>query len=412
MAVLRQVSREASIVSSSDPNDTTLGLQIGVLTAVHAVALLAAGLRLYSRSFLAKSFGSDDATIAAATLLAFVSYILWLYQIPHGLGLRNAMVSEDDQYLFGAASFAETILQLIGLGFLKISVALALLRLVTGKVYTWVLRATIAFVSIYTLFAILTLILYCRPIDGFWDHDLGAECYSIQLFVQFGLANSALSIFTDILLASLPIPVIWKLQIPRKTRIYLILVLALGWAAVAIGIVKTIGQINYNPFGDTMYEVSVIFWAFVQLNISIIAACAPSLKNMLKPLLGLASTRGTSSNKRYLYGDGSRPPHTGEGTTDNRTHPRNSARVSRRYYTHETTGDVELDTRPIFKVDGFLASVQAPSQTTSTSRSQGSRAQRRSQSLSSNDSIFDPVKSTDKWTPGITRTTEVLISRD
>ncbi|KAI1265450.1 hypothetical protein F5Y18DRAFT_52663 [Xylariaceae sp. FL1019] len=409
MAIMRPFPRDASTVSAPDPNDTTLGLQIGILTAVHILALLVTGLRLYSRLFLAKSFGSDDGTVTAAILLAFVSYILYLYQIPHGLGMHNVLVSDPDRYVFGAASFAQTILQLVGLGFLKISVALALLRLVRNKVYKGILWATIAFVSIYTLFAILTLLVYCQPIDGFWNPRSGAKCYSLQLFVQFGVANSALSIFTDILLATLPIPVIWKLQIRVKTRVYLILVLALGWAAVAIGIVKVVYQMNYNPFGDTMYNISVIFWAFVQLNISIIATCAPSLKTILKPLLGLGTSRGTFSNNRYLYGDESRQQRTKEGT-GNRTVPRGGASVGGRYYRQESTDGVELDERPIFKAEGYLASVQAPSQT--ASRGQGLRSQRRSHSLSSNDSIFDPAKSLGKSPPGITRTTEVVISRE
>jgi len=73
--------------------------------------------------------------------------------------------------------------------------------------------------------------------------------------------STALSIFTDILLASLPIPIIWRLQLKKNVRIYLIMMLALGWGAVAIGIVKAIAQINYNPFGDNTYNLPVPFWA-------------------------------------------------------------------------------------------------------------------------------------------------------
>ncbi len=72
---------------------------------------------------------------------------------------------------------------------------------------------------------------------------------------------TALSIFTDILLASLPIPVIWKLQLKTKIRVYLIIMLALGWGAVGIGIVKGINQIQYDPLGDSTYEIGVPTWA-------------------------------------------------------------------------------------------------------------------------------------------------------
>lgn len=72
-----------------------------------------------------------------------------------------------------------------------------------------------------------------------------------------------LSIFTDILLASLPIPVIWQLQLKTKVRVYLIIMLALGWGAVGIGVVKAIYQINYSPFADSTYDfgVGIVNWA-------------------------------------------------------------------------------------------------------------------------------------------------------
>lgn len=40
----------------------------------------------------------------------------------------------------------------------------------------------------------------------------------------------AFNIFTDVLCASLPVPIIWQLQMKRRTRFYLIGVLSLGYA--------------------------------------------------------------------------------------------------------------------------------------------------------------------------------------
>lgn len=42
----------------------------------------------------------------------------------------------------------------------------------------------------------------------------------------------AFSIFSDVLLAVIPVPIVWNLQMARKLRLYLIGVLSLGYLCV------------------------------------------------------------------------------------------------------------------------------------------------------------------------------------
>ncbi|KAK5636666.1 hypothetical protein RRF57_012378 [Xylaria bambusicola] len=336
-------SGDAPTANTPSPEDTSLAWQLGVLTAIQVLALTVSGLRIYSRVFLAKAFGWDDGCMSGAVLSAVVSWTLYLYQSQYGLGVHKVFVAPDDLWKYGAANFAQTIINLLGLGLLKISLCFSLIRLSRTKMYTWILWGTIAFVSIYTIFAWLTLFLYCQPLSGFWDLLAGAKCYPIWLFIRFALANTALSIFTDILLASLPIPIIWQLQLKTKVRVYLIIMLALGWGAVGIGVVKAIYQINYNPLADTTYYfgVGIVNWAFIQLNVSIIAACAPQLKQILSPLLGL-----TTNYKSAPYGNHSCNLRNTTGHS-----------VSRRYMKQDSQADkadgFELDEQPIVRSENY-----------------------------------------------------------
>lgn len=107
----------------------------------------------------------------------------------------------------------------------------------------------------YTILALLTNILYCQPIEGAWDLSIEARCYSIDLVIDFALCNScecpavvcvptrkyfwltyqyliAFSIFSDVLLAVIPVPIVWNLQMARRLRLYLIGVLSLGYLCV------------------------------------------------------------------------------------------------------------------------------------------------------------------------------------
>jgi hypothetical protein len=75
----------------------------------------------------------------------------------------------------------------------------------------------------------MTFLLYCNPMEGFWNKTAGAKCYPLSLFVTFALINTSFNIFTDVLFATFPVPIIWTLKMKRKLRIYLIGILSLGY---------------------------------------------------------------------------------------------------------------------------------------------------------------------------------------
>ncbi|OAG25307.1 hypothetical protein CC77DRAFT_1004931 [Alternaria alternata] len=66
----------------------------------------------------------------------------------------------------------------------------------------------------------------------------GALCLSVSTFSQIALFNSIVNIATDFLLALLPIPVIFNLQVRIRIKIMLALVLSLGIFASVAGIMK------------------------------------------------------------------------------------------------------------------------------------------------------------------------------
>ncbi|KAI8199172.1 hypothetical protein KHU50_007960 [Colletotrichum sp. SAR 10_65] len=176
----------------------------------------------------------------------------------------------------------------------------------------------------------MTFFFYCQPLEGYWNKVIQPKCYPITLFIKFGLINTAFNIFTDVCFATLPVTIIWTLQMKLRTRIYLVVVLSLGYFAVAMGVIKSIYQIAYGKDQDKTFYQSIQFWEFLQLNLGIIAACAPSLK----PLVGHALK--ISSSDRYhgeLY-ENRRPTGT------------NSSMRRRGYREHNSQAEYELQDRP------------------------------------------------------------------
>lgn len=61
------------------------------------------------------------------------------------------------------------------------------------------------------------------------------------MFKNVGVFNSSVNIFTDLLFALIPIPMVWRLQVDPQTRIGLAVILSLGLFAGAV-----LGRASYG----------------------------------------------------------------------------------------------------------------------------------------------------------------------
>ncbi|KAK3326856.1 hypothetical protein B0H66DRAFT_589376 [Apodospora peruviana] len=298
--------------------ESNTAMILTVMTVFHALALIFVSLRLYARLVLVKAPGRDDIAMAlcggianwllAKKICATGGWIVFVIQSKYGLGKHTDTIPKEDMIVFQHAGFWQSIVSTTcSLGLLKISIAFSLLRLSTHKWYNWALWATIGFVCCYSFMGAMTFFLHCSPMEAHWKTAIpGATCYSISLFVTFALINTSFNIFTDVLFAVFPIPIIWTLQMKRKLRLYLIGILSLGYFAVAMGIVKAVYQIAFSKEKDKTFYQSVQFWGFLQLNVGIIAACAPTLKPLFTRILGLSTTNYPYNVSGSQYHNGSR----------------------------------------------------------------------------------------------------------
>ncbi|PYI01159.1 integral membrane protein, partial [Aspergillus sclerotiicarbonarius CBS 121057] len=268
---------------------------LGVLTTFFFLAIVVVGLRVYSRLRIARAAGIDDILIVIAAL---GQWIVILIQAHHGLGRHQSTLSEEELTIFNHASFWGNVIGIaIGTMFLKLSIAVNLLRVCQNRSFTVVLWILIAIIILYEMLGTLFFFFNCRPMAGSWDFTIDAKCASTSVIVIFGLINTSFNIFTDVALAILPIPIIWRLNMKRSVRMYLVGVLSLGYLAVAMDIVKTYYQETYTATTDETYTFSLIFYGFLEDCVGMIAASVP----MFRPLVGKALGLG-SSDTYYPYG--------------------------------------------------------------------------------------------------------------
>ncbi|KAJ5745834.1 hypothetical protein N7520_011016 [Penicillium odoratum] len=143
--------------------------------------------------------------------------------------------------------------------------------------------ATGAIVWAWALSIILESFFLCHPVEYNWNPMLqGGGCGNRNAaFVVAGVLN----MFTDLLVMSLPIPYIWKLQLPVGRRIGLSVAFSLGLFVSAISMVRVVSLMHIN-FKDVTYTLPIpLMWSIVEEQLAIVTANLPLLRRVFSSLL-------------------------------------------------------------------------------------------------------------------------------
>ncbi|KAL4808035.1 hypothetical protein BDV18DRAFT_158154 [Aspergillus unguis] len=296
------IPRESADMSSIDysSNSPRILTITGTLTAVAAVLVI---LRCYVRLFVLRRFYVEDGVMVASMICAAGVFACFIGESRHGLGQYNdAIFANDDWETLTMWFWSHAIIIVLGISLVKISIGFFLLRFATqGKILKRFLLGSIVFLVLFTIACMLTLILQCIPIQAGWDMELrqkeSTKCYSAATYLKIGRFNSSINIITDFLYATLPVFMFHNMQANRRTKASVMAILSLGYFACAAAIVKTVLQGKVYEEANTYRDADYFIWNSVELTIGIIAASFPTIKPLVKSIIG--STKG-------LYGYGSR----------------------------------------------------------------------------------------------------------
>ena len=113
--------------------------------------------------------------------------------------------------------------------FIKLSIAVFLLRLAVKRTYIWILRISMVVVAIWSVAIWIYDLVQCIPVQAQWDYTIkNAKCVSGPSFIAAAYSISVMTILTDWLYALLPIPMIWSVQMNVQTKVTVAFILSLG----------------------------------------------------------------------------------------------------------------------------------------------------------------------------------------
>ena len=157
---------------------------------------------------------------------------------------------------------------------------------------------------------LLILIFECRPTRAYWLYLDPAWIVAGHKYICADFEGivlplySALSVLGDFYSTTLPLCLVYSLQMGRRQKISLYFLFGVGFLVVAAGILRTIFvDFLVNKTYDTTWTyVDSTIWVTIELYVSIFCASVPSLKPFVKKFFIEPITQQSSSPNRRRSG--------------------------------------------------------------------------------------------------------------
>ncbi|KAF4999555.1 hypothetical protein FDECE_11476 [Fusarium decemcellulare] len=282
-----------------------------------ALSFLFLSQRLYVKLFLTGGMQIDDVFVILSYILAVATIALCLHMFATGAGGVHAWeisVDKFNSYLLDV--YLAAFIYIVCGSLAKLALLVFYLRLSPQRWFKIANWASIVFIVGYTVGIFFACIFACKPVAMSWDVTItdGVCINRPSLYIATAVAN----IFSDVILFCLPIPMVVKLQIPRRQKIGLVVIFGIG----SLTVVTSIIRVSILPALLTDPDASwVIAWAsvwiIVEANLIITCATMPTLRKFFKhvapKLIGESRYGSKTPNygnygKSAKSGDGSKPP--------------------------------------------------------------------------------------------------------
>lgn len=110
----------------------------------------------------------------------------------------------------------------------KISILLLYLRLFPDEKFRLIVKIGVAFCSLACFLFTITCLLQCSPISfrwTFWDYHHEGECVNLPVMAWI---HTCVNTVADVVVLILPLPTIWKMNLPLKKRTGVMFMFGIG----------------------------------------------------------------------------------------------------------------------------------------------------------------------------------------
>lgn len=248
------------------------------------------GIRGYYKQFIAV----EDSSCLAAWAL-FMGYCgIAIVVGKYGGGYHLKDVSEAHQVLFRKFCYIATVLYCPMALLTKVALLSILIRIFSPyKSKIIFIYVFLGCLTVYYTIAEIVKIRMCDPVPAYWTMEEGASCLDQRAAL---IADSVISVVSDLIILILPLPLTWSLQMSRNKKLRVAGMLSAGGIATGFSVYRLVLVLRDGSSPDqTMVFTCVILSGNAEGGIGLICACLPTLNIVIRKV----RDKAYSSNKYY-----------------------------------------------------------------------------------------------------------------
>lgn len=314
----------------------------GINITLAILATIAVAGRFWARRVINAKLWWDDWTILAAVILCYGSIAHAVVGINLGLGIPYAYAHIQDFLKGGLVYFC---LYIVTLATIKFSVLLMYYRIFKVASFKLAVIIVSSIVAVWAIIAFFFTLFECTPVSDFWSLDV-SKTHCIDRLMLFD-ATAASNTILDIMILSLPVPMVLKLQLSLSKRIQLLLTFMLGTFVCIISIIRLVAVVtqDVHNISPTTEEVADYIWTTTETYVAVISACLPTYRPFVTNTSGFFSR---------LYGSRSKSTKDSKGSSSGDKPSTGNSWPSKRLPSQENDSSYEEDQGPLV---GYQAAV-------------------------------------------------------
>ncbi|CEL10848.1 hypothetical protein ASPCAL13957 [Aspergillus calidoustus] len=280
-------------MSIEDPHDVLNTVNLVTQCLCIPIVTIFVAMRFSIRAWYKQWAPVEDWTCLFAWML-FMAYCGVAIEVGnYGGGYHYYDLSDETLVLFRKMCYVATVLYCPMALLVKIALLSIIIRIFSPyKNRILFIYVFLGALCIYYIIAEIVKIRMCDPVPAYWKQDdPNASCLDQRAAL---IADSVISVVSDLLILILPLPLTWSLQMSRNKKLRVIGMLSAGGLATAFSIYRLILVLRDGSSPDmTIVFTCVIMSGNAEGGVGLICACLPSLNIIITKM------RNHSYKSRY-----------------------------------------------------------------------------------------------------------------
>lgn len=298
-------------------------------------------MRMYTKLFIIRSVAYEDYAVMLGWLIQIAETVPSAITTRHGGGFHMWDIRFKKFFDMLYWTNLSSILYCPAVFFIKLSILLQYLRIFVpnrkGNMSLFVaIQSCVWSCFIMYLVATICAIAQCVPREKIWN-PLMTTGHCINNSAAY-LSTAIFNVITDFAILILPMPSLWKLQMPVKQKILTTAIFATGFLACVTSILRTYYAWQIVQSRDISYNVVKMgLWTYAEIAIGTIVSCMPVLPKFLRHFSSKLYTTFASKSK-----SGSSNPRPRSGSPVVIEKPRHSAKSPNKYLAKRSGGETGI----------------------------------------------------------------------